>query len=356
MDSIELYRKGRGSEPNVECTVWTEGATLCWCRVAYGDGHNDVDEGEKKLESEEAAEAAAEAMLADLRKEGFAPREKEPPPSEEAPSQARKGVKKPAWLGALPKVMAAQHGKLMKTAASKGLTHRFLEIEALMRPGIDLALKKAKPADLESGVISRIGGEPDLPAKEAWPTSNGVVLTFVAQIVITPDIKELDLEAILPEGGVLSFFAQLDPNAPEHGEAGAILFFPSAKGLVRTAAPAANRVHPTAGVLTPKGRVTVAPSECPSVEGLGLNRDEQRAYHDDLFIGPIPEGRHHMLAGWGNATTRHDLKKKRFVAQFDSDHRIAFEMGDYDTLRFYVDGERIDSKTVKTGACTLSEG
>jgi Domain of unknown function (DUF1963) len=361
MDEITLSKKQHDPAGDLmeAVTVFVVGTTLHWLRQ-YSRRESDAwyvkkrDQGSKNLETAEEAEAAARAMIAELEGQGFvAPQPVQAPPPE-APSAAKKGAKKPAWFGALPKPQAVQHGKLQKTATAKGLAHRFPEIEALMRPGIDLALKKAKPADLK-GVVSRLGGEPDLPTKQPWPEANGVPLTFVGQIVITPEIKELDLEGILPKEGVLSFFAQLDSDAPEYGETGAILLFPSASGLVRTAPPAPQRVHAQAGVFTPKGRLAVAVSEHPDVEALGLNRNEQRAYHDNLFLGPIPEGRHHMLIGWADATTHHDYKKKRFVAQFDSDHRIDFEMGDYETLRFYVDGDKIDAKTVKTAVCTLSE-
>ena len=98
------------------------------------------------------------------------------------------------------------------------------------------------------------------------------------------------------------------------------------------------------------------PSECPPVEKLALSGDERDVYHDDLFLGPIPEGRHHMLLGWPNAATHHEIKGKRFLAQFDSDHNIAFEIGVHDTLRFFVDGDVVDDAALKKAVCTLSQG
>lgn len=145
--------------------------------------------------------------------------------------------------------LAAQLKKLQKTAKAKGLAHRFAEIEALTRPGMDLSLKKAKPADLKSGAVSRIGGQPDLAPNHAWPTHGGAPLTFVAQIVITPTIKEHDLEDLLPKEGILSFFAQLDPNAFDYGDYGVVLFTPAATGLVRVARPVPDCVLKSAGSL-----------------------------------------------------------------------------------------------------------
>jgi uncharacterized protein DUF1963 len=357
MDSIELRKKGTdptGADPNEECTVWVADTTFHWCRVTYGVGRNKIDEGSKKFDTAEEAVKAAEALIAELKATRFAVVDKAAPAAPDAPSPGRPGAVKPAWFAALPKPLLAQDAKLLKVAKAKNLVRRYDEIQALMRPGMDLALKKAKPADLK-GVVSRLGGEPDLPSASAWPTANGAPLTFVAQIVITPELKEMDYEGLLPSEGVLSFFAQLDPTADEYGEQGTVLYFPSAKGLVRVAAPAPDRVLKSAGLFTPKARLDVAPSDVPAVEGLGLTRDEQRVYRDDLFLGPIPEGRHHMLLGWGDAATHHDIKGKRFLAQFDSDHRLDFEMGDNDTLRFYIDGDVVDASTVKTAESTLSE-
>jgi hypothetical protein len=84
-------------------------------------------------------------------------------------------------------------------------------------------------------------------------------------------------------------------------------------------------------------------------------KDESSAYHNDLFLGPIPEGRHHMLLGWRTAATHHGIQGKRFLAQFDSDHHIDFEMGDYNTLRFYIEGDAVDATTLASAVCTLSE-
>ncbi len=357
MNTINLWKKGTdpaGADPNEDCTLWVDGTTFHWCHVTYGVGRNKTDQGSRKFDTAEEAGKAAEARIAGLKNRRFIIEEEKPPATPAEPSQAKKGTVRPSWFTVLPPLLLAQEAQLLKKAKTKGLAHRFDEIAALMRPGMDLSLKKAKPADLE-GVVSRIGGEPDLPSVTAWPERNGVPLTFLAQIVITPDVKELDLEGLLPNEGVLSFFAQLDPEAAEYGEQCAVLYFPATKELARTAPPSSERILKTVGLFTSKPRLMVAPSEVPLVEDLELNRDEYRTYHDDLFLGPIPEGRHHMLLGWADATTQHDLKGRRFLAQFDSDHRLAFEMGDYNTLRFYIDGDVVNTSTLETAWCTLSD-
>lgn len=63
----------------------------------------------------------------------------------------------------------------------------------------------------------------------------------------------------------------------------------------------------------------------------------------------------HTLLGWPTASTMHCMKGRRFVGQLDSDHHLEFEMGDYETLRFYVDGDAVDARAVATAVCTVSE-
>jgi hypothetical protein len=181
-----------------------------------------------------------------------------------------------------------------------------------------------------------------------------VPLVFVAQIVLA-DVKEHDLENVLPKSGVLSFFAQLDATKDDYGDRAFAAHFPTSPKLVRTASPEGVVRIDKPGLLTPKLRLTVPPSEEPAIDGLGLNDDEGEAYHDEVFLASIPEGRNHALAGWATAATNHGMKGKRFCAQIDSDHHIGFEMGDFETLRFYVSGKALDAAALASVVCTMSE-
>ncbi|HVY47006.1 MAG TPA: DUF1963 domain-containing protein, partial [Minicystis sp.] len=265
---------------------------------------------------------------------------------------------KPDWMANAPAALGKQLAS-WKTAAKKaGLAHRFDEIAVLARPAIDLALKKAKPADLKK-VVSRLGGDPDLPAGFAWPVVDGVALTFVAQIVIA-DMKVHDLDARLPAAGLLAVFAQLDATAAAYGEVCRVVLFPFDATLVRTASPpGVKRPIRSAGTFAPKLRLTLPPSEGPAIDGLGLNADERAAYHDDLFLGAIPEGRLHRLLGWPSAATHHGIAGHAFLLQIDSEDRIDFEMGDAEQLRIFVDGPAgarpLDANALAGAVCTLSE-
>jgi hypothetical protein len=347
MDEIHLTKEKSKTAKEVRM-VNVDDSTLTWMHqhLEY-EPHawyvRKTDEGSMDFDSPGAAEKAAEKMAAEFEKKGF---ERYVPRAPQAATAAKKSaLAKPAWLAKLPAPLDKWHKEYARTAKKKGLDARWDEIEPLLRPGVDLVLKKAKPADLKTGVISRIGGEPDLPARHEWPKG----LTFVAQIVISPEIKALDLEGILPASGVLSFFATLD------GKKCRVFHF-AKTGLARTKPPEPSLVLAEAGVFTPKGRLTVAPTQIPAAVAMQLNDDEQDAYTDDLFMGPIPEGRHHMVLGWPTRATKLDVDGKRFFAQLDSDHRIKLEMGkQYDALRFYVDGDKkVDAKSLETAVCTLA--
>ncbi|MGB4774618.1 MAG: DUF1963 domain-containing protein [Daejeonella sp.] len=357
MESIKLRKKGTdptGEDPNETCTIWLENTTFCWCHIIWGVERNQVDEGERKFNIIEEAEEAAKAMIADLQSKRFYIMEKRVPAPPGESSKPKKVGVKPGWLATLPKALLTQHAKFLRAAKAGGLAHRFAEIEELMRPGSMFSLRKVPSADVKN-IISRIGGVPDLVPGQAWPEQNGSPLTFVAQILISDEIKALDMENMLPQSGLLSFFAQLDVDAPEYGERCIVLLFEKINELVPATPPSEACVTKKTRFLLPKPRLTLPPDETPVIEELALNRDESGVYADDLFLGPIPEGRNHTLLGWGTAATHYDINKKRFLAQFDSDHHIDFQMGDYNTLRFYIDGDVVNASTLKSAVCTLSE-
>jgi hypothetical protein len=257
----------------------------------------------------------------------------------------------PRWAANLPAALEKQRKQFRKALEEAGLGHRAAEIEALARPAIDLTAKLAKTIDPKR-VVSRIGGDPDLPSGAKWPVVKKVSLAFIAQIVLA-DMKELDLEGVLPKKGLLSLFAQIDPMKDDYGDV-SVVRLATHERLVRTPAPDGAVRIANAGVFTAKTRLALPPSEGFASESLGLSGSESEAYHD-VFVDSIPEGRHHVLAGWPTAMTMHDKASTRFLMQIDSDDRVSFEIGDYQTLRVYVRGKTIDADTIAKTAATMSE-
>ncbi|GHO90054.1 hypothetical protein KSF_001020 [Reticulibacter mediterranei] len=88
------------------------------------------------------------------------------------------------------------------------------ELLTLLRPAIRLIEKEeADDGDLAIGA-SKLGGLPDLPPEQAWPTTDdGTPLSLAAQIRLS-DVAPFDLQHELPPTGLLSFFL----DRPESGE------------------------------------------------------------------------------------------------------------------------------------------
>jgi Domain of unknown function (DUF1963) len=259
---------------------------------------------------------------------------------------------RPVWLGALPESLRAQHKEIVEILEKNALGKYLDQIESLLRVSIELVVEKTDPARIQ-GVVSRMGGEPDLPSGQTWPEWNSMPLTFMAQIVITDEIKALDVDNLLPQEGLLSFFAHL--GTPKHGQGCAVLYFPSVVNLVRTAAPGPRLSLQHVGLIAPRGRLTLPSGNAPFIEEFALNSDENDAYHDSVFLELVPPAPNHRLLGWPTAATYHDEQGRLFVAQFDSDDSLELEMGDVETLRMYVDGDEVNVSTLKTAVSTMDE-
>ncbi len=299
------------------------------------------------------AEEMLAATVAKLEKNGYV-REDEPVPAPtkkaaekpKASSKAR-DVRAPAWFAKLPAPAAAQRKKLAALAKKAGLEHRWPEIEALARLGIQLMVKATKSAP--KGVLSRFGGSPDLPASVAWPEHGRKPLAFVAQILLS-DVAALDVEGVLPKKGLLSFFAQLDPNRDSYGEIGQVIH--STERTTRVDPPGgAPKSFESIGLITPKPLLTLPYYHDEGFRKLKLTSDEASTYHDEVFLAAYPDNPLHLLLGYPSYGTAYGMEGRPFLAQLDTDHRIGFAEGDDETSRWYF-GKKDDLKNV---VCTLQQ-
>lgn len=266
---------------------------------------------------------------------------------------------RPVWLGSLPEILHEQHQEIVEVLEKNGLGKHLNKIETLLRVSIELVVERTESANIQ-GIVSRMGGEPDLPPGQTWPTWNSIPLTFMGQVVITDEIKALDVDNLLPKEGMLSFFAQLD--SPEYGEQCVILHFPTISGLMRMSPPEAKMVMRGAtlvlrqtALISVRGRLTLPSGNAPFIDQFDLNRDEKDAYHDSVFLALVPPSPRHRLLGWPTAATYLDERDKLFIAQFDSDDELELEMGDVETLRMYIDGDVVNASTLATAVSTMDE-
>lgn len=101
--------------------------------------------------------------------------------------------------------------KLERIVHEYQFEHAMDYLKETVRQGIRLSKKEMETYN-EIGV-SRIGGDPDLPATVKWPVnSDGIPMTFLAQLQLI-ELVPHDVSALLPAKGMLYFFVGVDEPA-----------------------------------------------------------------------------------------------------------------------------------------------
>jgi len=137
--------------------------------------------------------------------------------------------------------------------------------------------------DVSDGVISRLGGEPDVPENFEWPESEGLPLSFIGQIALA-DLTGTIASEILPRQGLLSFFYEADQQPwgfdPKDGTGFKIFLWQPSQKLIRKALPGDLEEHckfePVA--VTFEDELTFP--EQDASDGIGLNYEEQERYFE----------------------------------------------------------------------------
>ena len=187
-----------------------------------------------------------------------------------------------------------------------GVEARHLDsLQKLVRPAIRLESRKVAQADLSLGQ-SRLGGEPDLPAKFTWPVYRGKPLAFVAQLNMEAAARVMP-SAPLPKRGHLWFF-----YAPEQRNWGfdpkdrgsSLVHYEAGVALERRALP---RDLPEAGRFQPCAIAMVSYVDIPSMEDernplMGADDDTLESYSEvqDQLASPNGDIAHKLL---GHAQT-----------------------------------------------------
>ncbi len=90
-----------------------------------------------------------------------------------------------------------------------GFSNLLDELESQLKHAIRVvAHQPVDEAQLPLGA-SKFGGLPDLPPNTEWPHWEGRPLHFVSQIAMV-DVKQYDLDNVLPEKGILYFFYDME--------------------------------------------------------------------------------------------------------------------------------------------------
>jgi uncharacterized protein (TIGR02996 family) len=204
----------------------------------------------------------------------------------------------------------------------------------LARPAIAYKPVRASEKSLPLGA-SRLGGGPDLPPGEKWPTLRGEPLAFIGQF----NLAELHASVAgreLPSSGLLSVFCAYDPdeaNSDFPKGSWRLLYFPNASKLVRCLPP---EVSFHSCRLEFRETVTFPDPDSPWKRELGLRGDFDRevAYRESVSR----YGWGHRLLGHPSAgqTPPKSKTAPRPLLAIQSDDTVGWTWGDRCTLYFTI--------------------
>ncbi|MBA3460837.1 MAG: DUF1963 domain-containing protein [Deltaproteobacteria bacterium] len=291
-----------------------------------------------------------------------------------------------------PKKATAAKAKPARAAspAARPLVEAGLAVEraekivALARTRIDLAPKKIGKPPVGT---TRFGGEPDLPAKTAWPhvdcTEKDLVLkvseypkgtipapdkkgklhvplAFLAQLDLD-DLAPHDTDALLPKTGMLWFFARPEVVLGEKRElqriASLVLYAKKKPKLVRISPPATLGAQQRFDAATVK--IThVRPLPSPNLESirkLALIESESEAY--EAATSNADDGATHASLGWAIATYYLGIPeaKEQLLLRVGSDAVSGFSFGDNASIFFCVPTAALAKRDFTKAYCVMDE-
>jgi hypothetical protein len=235
----------------------------------------------------------------------------EPPEAVAKPSAAsRSKGALPKWLSKIPSQLA----KIEEAIARAKLAHRQRDILALAKPSIRLDTKRITKW---KGVISRMGGAPDVPPK-------GVALPGLFWLQLRcEDLAPFDLERVLPKKGVLSFF--------EDG----VRYFPDERDLSPSKQHDDDDGPKAVAAIEASLELSLPPPTSAPTRALRLTKEEMKRYWDGVWLHHA-RGGHHVL-GYPQMSFNERLKKGVvMLAQICADAAAKFEIGDAQPVRCYT--------------------
>ena len=189
-----------------------------------------------------------------------------------------------------------------------GLSQRVKDVDALAQPSIRLFTVPAEESSLPVGV-SKLGGQPDLPAEIPWPVWNNLPQSFIAQIHLD-DLCSYDAQRVLPPRGMLWFFydAQQQTFGENPKDVGGwrVLFKEDLSTLQRTSFPAQLPTHSRFSACSIRFACELTLPQQPQLElaTFDWTAEEVRRYETLLSQFPDPADRaaiHHRMLGHADA-------------------------------------------------------
>jgi len=230
------------------------------------------------------------------------------------------------------------------------LTHRQVEIEALIRPAISLQAHRTDDEQIPIG-YSKIGGLPDFPPGVKWPFMDEFPSAFVAQINLAQISPEVNQDR-LPEHGLLSFFSvnawQLeDGDIPadlpwERATSQVLYFTDEASTLKRHPKPneVDMRVFPSAEVIFETTSSLPRASDStrdPVLLALGWSEQEYEHLDDLYFDFAYDHDTNHQMLGYaGSMQETVAVLGNVLLLEIGSDLALDLMWGDGGSLYFTI--------------------
>ncbi len=278
-------------------------------------------------------------LIKDLERKGAAPKPSAPllaKPAKPAPVRPVLKYKRVAAFKR-PKLdtLAVQTEVYRKAFAAGGLAKYF---ELLAQRAVLMIPKRVDETKLEPG-HTKLGGNPDLPAKTEWPRVAGEPLTFLAQIALR-EVAPFLPKRVLPASGLLSFFMGTDPDGSAgYCENARVIFTPIRAKLIRREVPEdfANRIYQAATVEFHAALRLPSPSNkhvTKLLKGKALASYEQDVFDDSPALPQLLGFRNH---GWD----AEEPATAQMLLQLTGDSQTDMEFGDMDFAAFYIAKQRL---------------
>ena len=275
--------------------------------------------------------------------------------------------------------LIANRSDVLRRIRTAGLDRVQQAVEGLVMDSIRVS---TRPFEGGLVAVSKLGGNPDLPAGESWPERSGKPLAFIGQFRMR-DMAPYDSEKVLPDDGMMWFFydAEDQPWGDFADRGGWKTIYRNVSGsAVKPTEPPSNlpeacRFAPCLAQFSTEA--TLPGSESFRVQVLNLDDDEAEAYTELLgWLGGGDVGRHRLL---GHPDTiqgemedqceresrspyylyfKEDQKTARLaelaersrawrlLCQIDSDGNTGMEWGDTGRLYYWVRGDALRERNL----------
>lgn len=253
-----------------------------------------------------------------------------------------------------------KYSEIASLFQSQGLPAVATLVDHLVRPSVRL-IPNRSPNTVPPPQASKLGGVPDVPPDFVWPVSDGVPMSFVAQINLQ-DIAAFDSAVALPKQGMLALF--YDASGETYGDqlsdrdGWQVAFFTDPTYLVSASPPTASQFRVASFTCNEELTIVLDPSlDLPAP----LTPEQQQQY--DTVVQSVSatfyqEPQRHRMLGYPDAIQDdmrlqcallthgqrenptpaivRDAQTWRLLLQIDTDEELGMRWGSSGMLYYWI--------------------